>query len=194
MTKSASASVRVPARPPGPGAGGLRSAHAAFVPEDRLPRHLQGHGPPRGDVDPPRARPRPSDPGFARLRRLCALDFRTAFSRAGPPARARAGRGVSGNADLQPGRAHGNPGPADLPGCASRCPRRSPKPAIELARMRRGMAALMARFEPDRFAAHDQDHGDARARGRRSPGLQIHEPMLHAVQVPPPISGSRVVH
>ena len=62
-----------------------------------------------------------------------------------------------------------------------------------LARMRRGIAALVARFEPDRFtplATVMETFGTRETLA----GLHIHEPLSHVVQVPPPIAGSHVVH
>ena len=62
-----------------------------------------------------------------------------------------------------------------------------------LALMRRGLAALMARFEPDRFEPFSEVMETFGARETLA-GLHIHEPLIQLVQVPPPISGSHVVH
>ena len=62
-----------------------------------------------------------------------------------------------------------------------------------LARMRRGLAAMMARFEPDRFAPVEEVMDTFGARETLA-GLQIHEPLVHLVQVAPPSAGSHVVH
>ncbi|MDH3270163.1 MAG: hypothetical protein OEN56_02450 [Gemmatimonadota bacterium] len=62
-----------------------------------------------------------------------------------------------------------------------------------LARMRRGLASLMARFEPDRYAALESLIETFGARETLS-SLQIHEPLTHVVPVKPPILGSYVIH
>ncbi len=62
-----------------------------------------------------------------------------------------------------------------------------------LALMRRGLAALTARFEPDRFAPLESVMETFGARETLA-GLHIHEPLVHVVQLPPPTSGSQVVH
>ncbi|MDA0327522.1 MAG: hypothetical protein O2958_00720 [Gemmatimonadetes bacterium] len=62
-----------------------------------------------------------------------------------------------------------------------------------LGGMRRGLAALMARFEPDRFAPLEQVLETFGARETLA-GLNIHEPLAHVVQVLPPIAGSHVIH
>ena len=62
-----------------------------------------------------------------------------------------------------------------------------------LGLMRRGLASLMARFEPDRFAPLEEVLETFGARETLA-GLHIHEPMTQIVQVPPPIAGSHVVH
>jgi len=64
---------------------------------------------------------------------------------------------------------------------------------MALARMRRGLVSLMARFEPDRFAPIEEMIDTFGARETLA-GLQIHEPLIQMVQVPPPIAGSHVVH
>lgn len=62
-----------------------------------------------------------------------------------------------------------------------------------LGSMRRGLGALMARFEPDRYGsmARVMETFGARETLAR---LQIHEPMATVVEVPPPGAGSHVVH
>lgn len=62
-----------------------------------------------------------------------------------------------------------------------------------LASMRRGLAALTARFEPDRYAALE---GLMETFGARETlgALEIHEPLDRWIAVPPPIHGSHVVH
>lgn len=62
-----------------------------------------------------------------------------------------------------------------------------------LALMRRGLASLMARFEPDRFAPLAEVMETFGARETLA-SLHIHEPLVQVTQVPPPISGSHVVH
>lgn len=62
-----------------------------------------------------------------------------------------------------------------------------------LARIRRGLASLMARFEPDRFAPLEKVLETFGARETLA-GLHIHESMPHLVHVPRPGSGSYVVH
>jgi hypothetical protein len=62
-----------------------------------------------------------------------------------------------------------------------------------LALMRRGLASMLARFEPVRFASLS---GLIETFGERETlaGLHIHEPPADVVTVPPPYSGSHVVH
>lgn len=62
-----------------------------------------------------------------------------------------------------------------------------------LAGMRRGLAALTARFEPDRYAALE---GLMETFGARETlgSLEIHEPLDRWTAIPPPIHGSHVVH
>ena len=62
-----------------------------------------------------------------------------------------------------------------------------------LGRMRRGLGALMARFEPDRYdlMVRVMETFGARETLAR---LQIHESMATVVEVPPPGAGSHVVH
>lgn len=62
-----------------------------------------------------------------------------------------------------------------------------------LAGMRRGLASLMARFEPDRYAAVESLLETFGVRETLAT-LQIHEPLTRLVPVPPPIAGSHVVH
>jgi len=62
-----------------------------------------------------------------------------------------------------------------------------------LGRMRRGLGALMARFEPDRFALLEQVMETFGARETLA-GLHIFEASSQVVQVAPPIAGSHVVH
>lgn len=62
-----------------------------------------------------------------------------------------------------------------------------------LAHMRRGLVALMARFEPSRFRSLETLLETFGARETLS-GLRVHERSIHVVQVPPPIAGSHVVH
>ena len=62
-----------------------------------------------------------------------------------------------------------------------------------LARMRRGLATLMARFEPDRFALIENVMDTFGVRETLA-GLHIHEPLSQVVRVPPPIAGSHVIH
>ena len=62
-----------------------------------------------------------------------------------------------------------------------------------LALMRRGLIAMMARFEPARFRSLETllDTFGARETLR---GLRVHERRINVVPVPPPIAGSHVVH
>ncbi|MDX1648196.1 MAG: hypothetical protein R3304_13705, partial [Longimicrobiales bacterium] len=62
-----------------------------------------------------------------------------------------------------------------------------------LAAMRRGLAALTARFEPDRYAALERIMDTFGARETLG-ALAVHEPMDRWVPVPPPLASSRVVH
>lgn len=64
---------------------------------------------------------------------------------------------------------------------------------IALGSMRRGLAALMARFESDRFASFERIMDTFGARETLA-GLHIHEPLAQVVHVPAPIAGSHVVH
>lgn len=62
-----------------------------------------------------------------------------------------------------------------------------------LGLMRRGLGALLARFEPQRFAALEsmmETFGERETLG----ALRIHEPPTHSVPVPARFSGSHVVH
>jgi hypothetical protein len=62
-----------------------------------------------------------------------------------------------------------------------------------LAQMRRGLVAMLARFEPERFAslAPVMDTFGERETLR---SLRINEPATQAVAVPPPFAGSHVIH
>lgn len=62
-----------------------------------------------------------------------------------------------------------------------------------LAGMRRGLAALMARFEPSRFSSLERMLDTFGARETLA-GLQIHEPIAQVVRIPRAASGSHVVH
>jgi hypothetical protein len=62
-----------------------------------------------------------------------------------------------------------------------------------LGRMRRGLASLTARFEPERFAPIERVLETFGARETLS-GLHIHEPLAHVVDVPPPYTASHAVH
>lgn len=62
-----------------------------------------------------------------------------------------------------------------------------------LGAMRRGLGALMARFEPERYASLARVMETFGARETLS-GLHIHEPALSIVPVLPPTAGSHVVH
>jgi catechol 2,3-dioxygenase-like lactoylglutathione lyase family enzyme len=62
-----------------------------------------------------------------------------------------------------------------------------------LAGMRRGLAALVARFEPDRYASLARLMETFGARETLA-GLRIHEADQNIVVVPPPSAGSHVVH
>jgi len=62
-----------------------------------------------------------------------------------------------------------------------------------LGHIRRGLGALLARFDPDRFASLARVMDTFGARETLS-ALHIHESPLHVVRVPAPFSGSHVVH
>jgi hypothetical protein len=62
-----------------------------------------------------------------------------------------------------------------------------------LGRMRRGLGTLLARFDPDSFAALARVMDTFGARETLA-SVRIHESRLHVVPVPPPFSGSHVVH
>jgi hypothetical protein len=62
-----------------------------------------------------------------------------------------------------------------------------------LGGMRRGLVTLMARFEPDRYAAVESLIDTFGARETLA-SLQIHEPLSRLTPVLPPIAGSHVVH
>ncbi len=74
-----------------------------------------------------------------------------------------------------------------------RLPTKLAEARTALASMRRGLAALMARFEPDRFASVEQLLETFGARETLS-GMNIYEPLSQVVPVLPPIAGSHVVH
>jgi hypothetical protein len=62
-----------------------------------------------------------------------------------------------------------------------------------LALMRRGLASMLARFEPTRFASLSrllETFGERETLA----GLHIHEAPAYVVSVPPPYAGSHVVH
>jgi hypothetical protein len=62
-----------------------------------------------------------------------------------------------------------------------------------LAAMRRGLASLMARFEPDRFRTVDRLLDTFGARETLG-GLRVREPRVHAVRIAPSIVGSTAIH
>jgi hypothetical protein len=62
-----------------------------------------------------------------------------------------------------------------------------------LALMRRGLATMLARFEPARFATLSRMLETFGERETLA-GLHIHEPSGYVVSVPPPYAGSHVVH
>ncbi len=62
-----------------------------------------------------------------------------------------------------------------------------------LAHMRRGLASLVARFDPDRFAALERLMDTFGARETLN-ALHIHEARTLVIPVPAPFAGSRVVH
>lgn len=62
-----------------------------------------------------------------------------------------------------------------------------------LASMRRGLASMMARFDPDRFASTAELIDTFGARETLA-GLHIHEAMANVVEVIPPGPGSSVIH
>ena len=62
-----------------------------------------------------------------------------------------------------------------------------------LARMRRGLVAMTARFEPDRYATLERLMETFGARETLG-SLEIHEPLDRWIPVLPPITGSHVVH
>jgi hypothetical protein len=59
--------------------------------------------------------------------------------------------------------------------------------------MRRGLAALVARFEPSRYASLDRLMETFGARETLAE-LHIHEPGLTVVPLPPPSPGTQAVH
>jgi len=62
-----------------------------------------------------------------------------------------------------------------------------------LALMRRGLAAMLARFDPSRFASVARLM-DTFGERETLAGLHIHEPSAYVVAVPPSFVGSHVVH
>lgn len=62
-----------------------------------------------------------------------------------------------------------------------------------LGRVRRGLGALLARFDQERFQALERVMDTFGARETLS-ALHIHESRMHVVPVPAPFSGSHVVH
>jgi hypothetical protein len=62
-----------------------------------------------------------------------------------------------------------------------------------LARMRRGLASMMARFEPRRFAALE-DVLDTFGVRETLAGLHVHEPLANVVDVHSPLASAHVVH
>lgn len=121
----------------------------------------------------------------------CALVFRTAF----PEADSQLEHALSvafPDADL---RREDPSGPTEAVSYHVRLP--IPTTLAEaraaLARMRRGLVALMARFEADRFASVEELMETFGARETLA-GLHIHEPVARIVPLLPPIAGSHVVH
>ncbi len=62
-----------------------------------------------------------------------------------------------------------------------------------LAGMRRGLASLMARYEPDRFRPLAEAMETFGARETLS-GMRLHEPVSRVVPVMAPVAGSYAVH
>jgi len=62
-----------------------------------------------------------------------------------------------------------------------------------LARMRRGLASMMARFEPDRFAALE-DVLDTFGVRETLAGLHLYEPVADVVDVPSPFASAHIVN
>ncbi|MDX1648186.1 MAG: hypothetical protein R3304_13655 [Longimicrobiales bacterium] len=121
----------------------------------------------------------------------CALVFRTAF-REPDTALERALAEAFPNVELRRDEPTGS---ADSIGYQVRLP--LPTTLAEtrsaLATMRRGLVALTARFEPDRYTALERVMDTFGARETLG-SLEIHEPLRRWVAVPPPIAGSHVVH
>lgn len=59
--------------------------------------------------------------------------------------------------------------------------------------MRRGMAALIARFEPDRFRSVDRLLSTFGARETLG-GMRVREPKVRPVRIAPAVAGSVAVH
>lgn len=121
----------------------------------------------------------------------CALVFRTAFQE--PDTQLEHALGVAfPEADLH---REDPASPTDAVSYHVRLP--IPTSLVEarqvLGRMRRGLVTLMARFEADRFATVEAMMETFGARETLA-GLQIHEPSVSIVRLPPPIAGSHVVH
>ena len=121
----------------------------------------------------------------------CALVFRTAFRQPDPQLERALAEAFPGG-ELRRREAVGT---ADsityhvrLPVPSSLAEARS-----ALAAMRRGLATLTARFEPDRYATLERLMDTFGARETLG-SLEIHEPLDRWVAVPPPVAGSRVVH
>lgn len=121
----------------------------------------------------------------------CALVFRTAFREPDHPLE-RALADAFPGADLRRKDARG---PADSIAYHVRLPVPTSlsEARASLAVMRRGLAALTARFEPDRYAAVERLMDTFGARETLA-ALEIHEPLDRWIPVPPPIAGSHVVH
>lgn len=121
----------------------------------------------------------------------CALVFRTAFREPDGPLE----RGLA--ASFPAGDLRRQEPAADTDSIAYQV--RLPLPTTlgearaTLGGMRRGLAALMARFEPDRYAALESVIETFGARETLG-SLQIHEPLTRLTPVLPPIAGSHVVH
>ena len=148
-----------------PGARRLQPPHPAHPPAHRLPRHLPRPGPARGHVDPDRARARAPHARPPGLRRLC-----TPVPHGLPGAR----RGVWSTpcSDAFPDAEVRRLVPAlssDVPGYQVRFPAAGfarGGPRMPRTGMRRGIGALVARYEPERFDALDASSRPS-ARGRR---------------------------
>jgi hypothetical protein len=121
----------------------------------------------------------------------CALVFRTAFREADAPLEHALAEAFPG-ADL---RRQEPVGETDAIAYHVRLalPTTLSEARRVLGRMRRGLASLVARFEPDRYASLEEIMETFGARETLS-GLSIHESLSNVVKVPPPIAGSHVVH